>query len=115
MIGPLARTVRDAAALLDVQAVSFVGDPFRAPPPEDTFLSAAGADPGRLRIGGFTTPVVAAVAPSPEVLAAVADTVELPLDLGRSRRVRWLNSKWCGLRWPTVCRCRRKSSSNSGR
>lgn len=82
VIGPLARTVRDAAALLDVQAVSFVGDPFRAPPPEDTFLSAAGADPGRLRIGVFTTPVVADVAPSPEVLAAVADTVELLLELG---------------------------------
>ncbi len=82
VIGPLARTVRDAAALLDVQAAAFVGDPFRAAPPSGTFLSAAGADPGRLRIGVFTTPVVGQVPASVEVLKAVADTVDLLVELG---------------------------------
>src|SRR5690242_7460318 len=38
--GPLARTVRDAAAMLDVMAGRAVGDPSWAPEPEGTFLSA---------------------------------------------------------------------------
>lgn len=56
--GPLARTVRDAAALLDVLAEPFAGDPFTAPRPEGTFLQAAGREPGVLRIGRYATPVL---------------------------------------------------------
>ena len=44
--GPLARTVRDAAALLDVMAGPMPGDPHWAPPPAQTFLSACDRPPG---------------------------------------------------------------------
>src|SRR6185312_5903891 len=48
--GTLARTVRDAAALLDVLAGRRVGDPGWAPPPAEAFLAACDRDPGHLRI-----------------------------------------------------------------
>ena len=59
--GPIARTVRDAAALLDVLAGAFSDDPYPAPPllPGETFLKAAGREPGVLRIGRFRTPLIA--------------------------------------------------------
>jgi len=49
--GPLARTVRDAAAMLDVMAGPATGDPYWAPPlPEgESFVSWCDRDPGRLR------------------------------------------------------------------
>jgi amidase len=49
--GPLARTVADAGAFLDVIAGSLPGDPYQAPLPERPFVEEAGAEPGRLRIG----------------------------------------------------------------
>jgi amidase len=54
--GPLARTVRDAAAFLDVVAVPRPGDPDPLPPPAESFLSACDREPGRLRIGRFVEP-----------------------------------------------------------
>jgi amidase len=48
--GPLARTVADAAALLDVLAGYVTGDAFWTPAPERPFLEEVGRDPGRLRI-----------------------------------------------------------------
>ena len=45
------RTVRDAAALLDVLAGAVPGDPYVAPPPARPFADEATADVGRLRIG----------------------------------------------------------------
>ena len=53
--GPLARTVGDAAALLDAMAGPATGDPFWAPPlpAGQTFLGQVGAPPGRLRIGRY--------------------------------------------------------------
>jgi amidase len=82
--GPLARTVRDAAALLDVMAGPAVGDPFWAPPlPEgQTFLEACGRDPGRLRIARFSTPVIASAEVHPECLRAYDDATRLLADLG---------------------------------
>ena len=55
--GPLARNVRDAAALLDVMAVPFPDDSRPTPREPEGFLAAADRDPGRLWIG-FTDPVV---------------------------------------------------------
>jgi amidase len=54
--GPLARTVADAAAMLDAMAVPMTGDPYWAPPlpPGETFLAYASREPGRLRIGRYT-------------------------------------------------------------
>jgi amidase len=53
VIGPLARTVRDAAAFLDAVAVAMPGDPDRPPrlPVGETYLDWCGREPGRLRIG----------------------------------------------------------------
>src|SRR5712664_3491671 len=51
--GPLARTVADAALLLDVMAGNFPGDMYTQPPLEagESFLGYASRPPGRLRIG----------------------------------------------------------------
>ena len=49
------RTVRDAAAILDVAAGRMPGDPVTAPPPSVPFVDHIGADPGRLRIGIMTS------------------------------------------------------------
>src|SRR3954471_24620278 len=57
--GSLARTVRDAAALLDVLAGRRPGDPSWAPPPSSSFRSACDREPGRLRIARFVEPVIA--------------------------------------------------------
>lgn len=55
VLGPLARTVRDAAAFLDAVAIPQPGDPDPAPPlpPGETFVGWCDRDPGRLRIGRF--------------------------------------------------------------
>ena len=70
--GPLARTVRDAAALLDVMAGPAVGDPYWAAPlpAGETFLGSCDREPGRLRVARFATPVIADAAVHPESLAA---------------------------------------------
>jgi amidase len=49
------RTVRDAAALLDVAAGPEPGDPFVAPAPRRPYRDEVGADPGSLHIGLMTT------------------------------------------------------------
>ncbi len=56
VLGPLARTVRDAAAFLDAVAAPQPGDPDPlAPlPPGETFLAWCDREPGRFRIGRFT-------------------------------------------------------------
>jgi amidase len=45
------RTVRDAAAILDVVAGPAPGDPYTAPAPSRPFRHEVGANPGRLRVG----------------------------------------------------------------
>jgi amidase len=82
--GPLARTVRDAAALLDAMAGPVVGDPAWAPPlpPGETWLGLTGRPPGRLRIGRTTDSAIADAALEPEVAAALDDTARLLEELG---------------------------------
>ncbi|MFN2614222.1 MAG: amidase, partial [Actinomycetota bacterium] len=48
--GPITRAVADAALFLDVTAGMATGDPYWAPPPERSFVSATSEDPGPLRI-----------------------------------------------------------------
>src|SRR5581483_1430585 len=50
VIGPMTRTVADAAALLDVMAGPAPGDLWWAPPPARPFAEEVGQDPGRLRV-----------------------------------------------------------------
>ena len=82
--GPLARTVADAAALLDVMAVPFPGDPWIAPalPGGTTFLDATRRDPGRLRVGRYCVPVIAEVEVDPLCLAAYELASDLLASLG---------------------------------
>jgi amidase len=80
--GTLGRTVRDAAALLDVLAGRRAGDPSWAPPPSDSFLSACDRDPGRLRVARFSTPVIADTTVDPECLQAYEDASRLMESLG---------------------------------
>ena len=50
-LGPLTRTVGDAALMLDVLSGSHPGDRHRPPPPAEPYAMAAKRAPGRLRIG----------------------------------------------------------------
>ena len=50
-LGPLTRTVEDAALMLDVLSGSHPGDRHRPPPPAEPYAMAAKRAPGRLRIG----------------------------------------------------------------
>jgi amidase len=50
-IGPLTRTVADAALMLDVLSGPHPGDRHRPPPPAEPYATAAQRAPGRLRIG----------------------------------------------------------------
>ncbi len=81
VIGPLARTVADAAAFLDVLAGCSPEDLFGVPSPE-SFLAAARRPPGRLRIGCCVTPMVAESEVDPQILVAVAAAAALLSDLG---------------------------------
>ncbi len=60
VLGPLARTVRDAAAFLDATAVAQPGDPHWAPPlpAGESFLGWCDRTPGRLRIGRYLQPPI---------------------------------------------------------
>jgi amidase len=81
--GPLARTVADVAALLDVLVRRWPGDVTSLPPPETTFLDATRRPSPRLRIGLLTTPVIAADAVvHPACRAAAEDAAGLLADLG---------------------------------
>jgi amidase len=82
--GPLARTVRDAAALLDVLAGPAVGDPTWATPlpADESYLGWCDRSPGRLRVARFATPVIADVAVDPEVRTAYETAGRLLEELG---------------------------------
>jgi amidase len=82
--GPLARTVRDAAAMLDAMAGPVLGDPAWAPPlpPGETFLGSADRAPGRLRIGRFLQSAMPDVQLDPDVTAAFEDASALLAGLG---------------------------------
>jgi amidase len=79
--GPLAVTVRDAAAFLDVLAGYEPGDAHWAPPPERPFADEVGADPGRLRIA-FTaeSPIPSEI--DPRVVSVARASAEALAELG---------------------------------
>jgi amidase len=82
--GPLARTVRDAAAMLDAMAGPVPGDAAWAPPPPpgETFLGYADRPVGRLRIGRHLSSPMPDASLEPEVQAAFDDASRLLEDLG---------------------------------
>ncbi|RNL63077.1 amidase [Nocardioides marmoriginsengisoli] len=84
--GPLTRTVLDAALVYDVVRGNLAGDRFTAVEPATTFMAAAGADPGRLRIGWSNASAVPGVKPAREHADAVVATAALLAELGHDVR-----------------------------
>ena len=82
--GPIARTVADAALLLDVMSGNHPGDMYTLPPLPDgeTFLGCARRAPGRLRIGRTLTPVVEGAVVHPDCVAAYEEASALFSELG---------------------------------
>lgn len=81
--GVLTRDVADTAAALDVLAHPWPGDQFLLPGPRTTFLDATRRDPGRLRVGLLTEPVITADAPVHPACREAAEVVADGLaDLG---------------------------------
>ncbi|MGY0389844.1 amidase [Nocardioides sp. WG-D5] len=80
--GPIARTVRDAAAFLDVLAGRRTGDPFWAPEEQLPFLDACDRPPGRLRIARFIEPLIAPTTVDPECVTAWENASTLLESLG---------------------------------
>src|SRR5499427_6161205 len=81
--GPIARTVADAALLLDVMTGNRDGDMYTVPPLPDgeTFLGHARREPGRLRIGRTQVNAVGAEV-HPDCVAAYEDASALLASLG---------------------------------
>jgi len=79
--GCLTRSVRDAAALIDVMSGPAAGDPYSVPPLERPLAEEVGAPPGKFRVA-FTTGSLFGKATHPEARAAVESTAHLLADLG---------------------------------
>lgn len=79
--GPLAVSVRDAAAFLDVVAGYEPGDAHWPPPPERPFLEECEREPGRLRIALTVEPPMPYPV-EPAVAAVARDAAELLSGLG---------------------------------
>ncbi|PIG90746.1 amidase [Gloeocapsopsis sp. IPPAS B-1203] len=79
--GPIARTVADAAALLDVMSGYVTGDPYWLPDPQPSFLAATAQQLGRLRIA-FTTSISPVGEADAACQQAVRDSVKQLQDMG---------------------------------
>jgi amidase len=83
--GPLARTVRDAAALLDAMAGPTSQDwLWHNPPASGSFLAACDRDPKGLRIGRYITPAVPGAEVHPDCVAAYEHASRVLESLGHS-------------------------------
>jgi amidase len=82
--GPLARTVADAALLLDVMSGNFPGDMYTQPPlPEgESFLGYASRPPGRLKIARTLQSPVPGAEIHPDCVAAYEEASSLLASLG---------------------------------
>ena len=79
--GPIARTVADAAALLDVMSGYITGDPYWFPNPETSFLDATRQAPPQLRIA-FTTSLEPLGEAAEICQQSVRETVQLLTEMG---------------------------------
>jgi amidase len=82
--GPIARTVADAALLLDAMTGNPPGDMYTLPalPAGETFLSHASREPGRLRIGRSLQHAVEAAEVHPDCVGAYEEASALLAGLG---------------------------------
>ena len=76
-----AKTVRDAAAMLDCLAIAQPGDPFVIPTPTESYAALSRRKPARLRIG-WSTDASMGVETDPEVRAAVERTAHTLASMG---------------------------------
>ena len=72
--GVLTRNVRDTALALDVISTVPVGEVFHVEAPHTSFLAACEVDPGQLKIGMLTKPIIADTNVHPAPLEAVHAT-----------------------------------------
>ncbi|MEK6272722.1 MAG: amidase [Actinomycetota bacterium] len=79
----VSRSVRDTAAVLDAVHGPGPGDPYVAPPPQRLYLDEVGAEPGPLRIGLTTEPLLD-VTPEGVVVEAARDAGRLLESLGHA-------------------------------
>jgi len=77
----VSKSVRDTAAILDAVQGPAPGDPYVAPPPTRPYIEEVGADPGKLRIGLLTEPLLNAE-PNEVVAEAARDAARLMESLG---------------------------------
>jgi amidase len=82
--GPLARTVADAALLLDAMTGNHPGDMYLAPPlpAGESFLGYASKDPGKLRIARSLKTLIDGAEVHPDCVAAYEDASALLSSLG---------------------------------
>jgi amidase len=80
--GVLARTVRDAAGVLDVISTWQPGEPYYPPPLRRPLSEETGANPGRLRVGVLDRPGREVYLDDPQCRAAVAAAARLLESLG---------------------------------
>ena len=80
--GPLSRSVRDAAALLDILARPMPGDPYPSTSHEHGFSACVGRDPGRLRIARWSTPYLSHITAHADTVAAYESATSLLESLG---------------------------------
>ena len=82
--GPIARTVADAALLLDVMSGNFPGDMYTQPslPPGESFLGYASRPPGRLRIGRTLQNTIDGADVHPDCVAAYEEASTLLASVG---------------------------------
>lgn len=84
--GPLARTIDDVAAFLDIAAGPGRSDPFWAPPlpAGRSFRDAVRREPGKLRIGRYIDPVIPGAVVAPDVVDSWERTSALLESLGHA-------------------------------
>ena len=82
--GPLARSVADAALLLDAMAGNFPGDMYTLPPlpAGESFSAAVRREPGKLRIGRSLQHAIEGAEVHPDCVAAYEDASALLASLG---------------------------------
>jgi len=81
--GPIARTVADAAALLDAMSGYVTGDPYWLSDPEPSFLAATQQKPGNLRIA-YATSIPPLGEADANCQQGVLQTVQLLQELGHT-------------------------------
>jgi amidase len=78
-----AKSVRDAAVMLDCLAVPQPGDPFLIPKPSESYAALARKPAAKLRVGLVLDPLFG-VAPDPEVAQAVEATGKILAEMGHT-------------------------------